>query len=761
MAKPFASTTPRVVIDPTTLRIARVLVDKLGGREFDYLIPPDLFGRVAKGARVRIPFGGRKALGTVVALLEDTDVPETKLKPLEMPVSDRAELTPELLSLADWMSDYYCCTRELALRTMLPQPVRGASVKHRKRRMVRALRNLSDPDFSALEKKAPKQAAVVRFLNDSHEPTDAREVLRAASAPATALGSLEKQGWISIETEVDWRDPGEGETVMPTKALQLNEEQTVALEAVREALADPANARPLLLHGVTGSGKTEIYLQAIADVWRGGGGAIVLVPEISLTPQTVERFRARFAAEGARVAVLHSHLSPGERHDEWHRIRNGDARIVIGARSAIFAPVENPRLFIVDEEHENSYKQEESPHYQARDLAVVRARAEKAVALLGSATPSMESYRNADTGKYRLLSLTKRVDDQSMPLIRVIDMRTERLKQKGFVTLSGRLVEELRRRLSAKEQSILFLNRRGYASSLVCPACGHVCGCPHCSVALTWHRQNARLNCHFCDYSELVRTRCPECGKPGLNDVGSGTERIEETLAKLFPTARIQRMDADTMSRKGSYRDALEDFRTGKTDILLGTQMIAKGLHFPNVTLVGIINADLGLHLPDFRAGERTFQLLTQVAGRAGRGDLAGEVIVQTYSPANPSVQFARHHDFIGFYEVESKFREKFGYPPFNHLIAILVRSTQAELAQATAKSLAEKIRAASPPADLLGGEAVAAPIQRIADETRCQILLRTRAVLRLSRLVASILKDFQTAKEVRISVDVDAHDLL
>ena len=428
-----------------------------------------------------------------------------------------------------------------------------------------------------------------------------------------------------------------------------------------------------LLHGVTGSGKTEIYLQALAHALEQGQGAIVLVPEISLTPQTVERFKARFSSGKLQtlVAVLHSHLSAGERHDEWHKIRQGRARIVIGARSAIFAPVEPLGLIIVDEEHEHTYKQEEAPRYHARDVAIMRGQMENAVVVLGSATPSLESYYNCKQGKYTLLELPERVDDQKMPHVRVVDMRQAARKEKGTPIFSPQLKEAITQRLERGEQTILFLNRRGYSTSLQCPKCGLRCEMPELQprAHVPSHRTKAFLP-HLRSRREKVPSVCPnpKCKNPAIRFAGTGTQKVEETLAKLFPNARVRRMDADTMKRKDDYRKTLGDFRAGKIDILVGTQMIAKGLHFPNVTLVGIIYADLALHQPDFRAGERTFQLLTQVAGRAGRGDVEGEVFVQAFAPFHPAIQYARRHDFTGFYEQEIEFREQLKYPPVSRV---------------------------------------------------------------------------------------------
>ena len=550
-----------------------------------------------------------------------------------------------------------------------------------------------------------------------------------------------------------------------------------------------------LLHGVTGSGKTEVYLQALAHALAQGKGAIVLVPEISLTPQTVERFKARFSSGKLQtlVAVLHSHLSAGERHDEWHKIRQGRARIVIGARSAIFAPVEPLGLIIVDEEHEHTYKQEEAPRYHARDVAIMRGRMESAVVVLGSATPSLESYYNCRKGKYTLLELPERVDNQKMPRVRVVDMRQAARGEKGIPIFSRQLKEAIQQRLERHEQTILFLNRRGYATALQCPKCGYVAECPNCSLALTYHRPEQKLRCHICGHMENVPGICPnaKCGNPAIRYAGLGTQKVEDTLARLFPHARVRRMDADTMKRKDDYRRTLGDFRAGKTDILVGTQMIAKGLHFPNVTLVGIIYADLALHQPDFRAGERTFQLLTQVAGRAGRGDVEGEVFVQAFSPFHPAIQYARRHDFPGFYEQEVEFREQLKYPPVSRVALLTLKGRNEDKVKFSAEHLKRELeknlniaesngRAGSPlPAarkqtedgahgvtrptnfrDLIISGPAPAPLLRAETFYRYQIMLRTRAMSRLSQQLAKIVEAVALPEDVTLAVDIDPVNL-
>jgi primosomal protein N' len=535
--------------------------------------------------------------------------------------------------------------------------------------------------------------------------------------------------------------------------------------ATRQESDTLAKASTFLLHGVTGSGKTEVYLQALAHALEQGKGAIVLVPEISLTPQTVERFKARFSSGKLQtlVAVLHSHLSAGERHDEWHKIRQGRARIVIGARSAIFAPVEPLGLIIVDEEHEHTYKQEEAPRYHARDVAIMRGQMENAVVVLGSATPSMESYYNCKRGKFALLELPERVDDQKMPHVRVVDMRQAAHKEKGTPIFSPQLKEAIQQRLERKEQTILFLNRRGYSTSLQCPKCGFIADCPNCSLALTYHRIEQKLSCHICGHNEKVPSVCPneKCKNPAIRFAGTGTQKVEDVLAKLFPNARVKRMDADAMKRKDDYRRILGDFRTGKIDILVGTQMIAKGLHFPNVTLVGIIYADLALHQPDFRAGERTFQLLTQVAGRAGRGDVEGEVFVQAFAPFHPAIQFARRHDFTGFYEQEIEFREQLKYPPVSRVALLTLKGRNEEKVKFSADHLKRELdKKLGEFKDLTLSGPAPAPLPRAETFYRYQIMLRTRAMSKLSQTLAKIIGTLALPDDVTLTVDIDPVNL-
>lgn len=737
---------------------ARVIIDRSIHRELDYAIPDSFADRIGIGSRVRVPFRERSALATVVGLLETSDA--GGIRPIEALVGDAPILNEKLIELARWMSAYYCCPIEAVMRSLLPQVIRRAEVSWKKQLFVSVAKEIEPNEIEKLRRRAPRQAELLEAVAKLTGPVPAAELLRQVSLDNQTLRAVEKRGFIRLHEEAVARDPHADEQFLESSNLILNPEQAAALAAIEEALANPAAAKPMLLHGVTGSGKTEIYLQAIHATLARGKTAIVLVPEISLTPQTVERFKSRFAGAQETVAVLHSHLSEGERHDEWHKIHAGRARIVVGARSAVFAPLENLGLIVVDEEHETSYKQEEAPRYHARDVAVVRAKMEGCAVLLGTATPSLESYHNATQGKYRLLKLTQRVDDNQMPLMRVVDLRQERRKEKIAPILSERLRAAITQRLEKREQTILFLNRRGFSTSLLCSNCGEARDCPNCSVALTFHRHAARLSCHLCGHTAAVPKKCPACSQDALIYAGFGTEKVEATVTQIFPDAEVRRMDADSMSRKDAYRETLHAFRAGKIDILVGTQMIAKGLHFPNVTLVGIINADLALHLPDFRAGERTFQLLTQVAGRAGRGETPGEVFVQTYTPFSPSIQFARHHDFAGYFEQELEFRERCDFPPFRHVVLITVRSAHEGRAKLSAETIARRLRE-NLGAEFIIGEATPAPLEKLQSQFRFHILIRGEAIMRLSRLVRETLDKLPLPEDVVAAVDVDPYQLL
>jgi primosomal protein N' (replication factor Y) len=804
--------------------IARVTLEIALRKEFDYAIPDEFAGQIEIGSRVKVPFGPRQVLGVVTGLVEEST--HTNLRPILKVIGAQSPVTPQVLRLARWIGDYYCCPVEIALKSVLPDAVRKEKEGWRERLFVRVL-----PLVGEMPKLTKRQTEIWNILEEWRELPLA-ELLQLTDTTAETVRKLEDKGLVSIAPQISERDPYANEQILPSQPLSLNPEQARALEKILKAMDAPASGEKVgkwesgkvgeaaatasrspahfptcppavfLLHGVTGSGKTEVYLQAIAHALEQGKGAIVLVPEISLTPQTVERFKARFSSGRLQtlVAVLHSHLSSGERHDEWHKIRQGRARIVIGARSAIFAPVDPLGLIIVDEEHEHSYKQEEAPRYHARDVAVVRGQMEGAVVVLGSATPSLESFHNVKRGKYTLLELLARADDKTMPVVRIVDMRKENRKQKGTPIFSEQLKEAMTQRLERKEQTILFLNRRGYSTSLQCTQCGYVAECPNCSVSLTFHRQAQKLACHICGYDSAVPKVCPEpkCGNPAIRYSGLGTEKVEATLGKLFPQARIKRMDSDTLKRKEDYRRILGDFRLGKIDVLVGTQMIAKGLHFPNVTLVGIIYADLSLHLPDFRAGERTFQLLTQVAGRAGRGDVEGEVIVQAFTPFHPAIQYARRHDFIGFYEQEIEFREQLKYPPVSRIALLTLRGRNEEKVRFSAEhvrreldKLAGNARGESgkvekwesgteelglgltttmpshPPTfspahfrDLIIAGPAPAPLARAESHYRYQIMLRTRQMTKLSQHLAKMAETLALPDDISLAIDIDPVNL-
>jgi primosomal protein N' (replication factor Y) len=737
--------------------IARVSLEIALRKEFDYLVPPELAGQIEVGSRVQVPFGTRKILGCVTALAEESA--HTNLKPILKIIGAQTLVTPKVLKLARWIGEYYCCAPETALKSVLPEAVRKEEAGWRERLFVRAL-SVSG-EFPKLSKR---QQEIWNVIEERRE-LPLSELLELTKTTAATARKLEDRNLVEITTQISERDPYAREHILPTQSIALNSAQANALDEIIKAMNTENSSHIFLLHGVTGSGKTEIYLQALAHALEQDKGAIVLVPEISLTPQTVERFKARFSSGKLQtlVAVLHSHLSAGERHDEWHKIRQGRARIVIGARSAIFAPVEPLGLIIVDEEHEHTYKQEEAPRYHARDVAIMRGQMENAAVILGSATPSLESFYNCKRGKYTLLELPERVDNQKMPHVRVVDMRQAAHKEKGIPIFSPQLKEAITQRLEKREQTILFLNRRGYSTSLQCPKCGYVAECPNCSLALTFHRQEQKLCCHICGFVEKVPPICPnpKCKNPAIRFAGTGTQRVEETLAKLFPEARIQRMDADTMKRKDDYRKVLGDFRAGKTDILVGTQMIAKGLHFPNVTLVGIIYADLALHQPDFRAGERTFQLLTQVAGRAGRGDVEGEVFVQAFAPFHPAIQYARRHDFNGFYEQEMEFREQLKYPPVSRVSLLTLKGRNEDKVKFSADHLKRELeKKLTEFKDLILAGPAPAPLLRAETFYRYQIMLRTRAMSKLSRELARIIQSLKLPEDVALSVDIDPVNL-
>ncbi|QIF05220.1 primosomal protein N' [Roseimicrobium sp. ORNL1] len=739
--------------------IARVLVEETA-LELDYVIPDELAHRVHLGSRVHVPLQGRRAIAVVVQLLHDSPH-AARLRPIADTISTKAMFPENLLKLAKWLSAYYLCPLRQVLRTMLPEAVRSRPESFLSDSHISLVKMPGADELEKLRKAAPIQVRILEAIQANGGESTLSMLRKELPRATQVIHVLVKKGLVTrSEVRVE-RDPFQEEEFMPSEPLTLTEEQSAVYAHVLKALEKPADSPPMLLFGVTGSGKTEIYLQAIGRVLEKNKTALVLVPEISLTPQTIERFKSRFSERKQRIAVLHSHLSEGERHDEWFKIHEERADIVIGARSAIFAPLENVGLIIVDEEHEPSYKQDENPRYHARDLAVVRGKLEGCPVILGSATPSLESFENAKNGKYELLRMNKRTDGKSLPLIRIVDMRLEKRRTKdGFSILSEKLRLAVQARLERGEQTILFLNRRGFNTALTCMKCGVTCTCPDCSMAMTFHKSDTKLICHVCGMRKLPPRKCEACGDPSLTFAGFGTERAEETIRKVFPQARLARVDTDTMQRKNQLRDTLRLFRSQKLDILIGTQMIAKGLDFPNVTLVGVLNADLALNLPDYRAAERTFQLLTQVAGRAGRGERQGEVFIQTYTPHSPAIQFSRHTDFDGFAEQELEQRKQWHYPPYLHTVLIGARGKEAAHAEFSLQTLASRLQKEAP-ADLVMGEPCPSPLAKAHGQFRFQLLLRVEKIRPLVAHLQKVLAGMTFPEGVIVTWDVDAMSLM
>ena len=607
--------------------------------------------------------------------------------------------------------------------------------------------------------RAPNQAKVLVFLLE--QPACEMKALRRqlAGAPA-AVKRLQQQGVVELYEVEDLRRVVPPPSGQPPSLPVLNDAQRRVLEQIEANLAAP-DGTPVLLHGITGSGKTEVYMRAIAGVLRQGKSALVLVPEIALTDQLVQRFAARFPS---RLGVLHSGLSGGERFDEWRRLARGDAQIAVGTRSAVFAPMQHLGLIVVDEEHDTSYKQEEAPRYNARDVAIVRAQQSGAVVVMGSATPAVESFHNAQTGKYLLLSLPHRIDDKPLPAITLVDQREHTAPNQRIV--SDPLREAIAVCLERREQCLILINRRGFAAYLQCRDCGAIPYCEHCSVALTYHRGAHRLRCHYCGFNQPVMTLCTGCESTSLRPHGLGTQQVESALSALFPKARLARMDRDTTRAKAAHQRILRALGNGDIDILVGTQMIAKGHDYPNITLVGVVSADASLSMPDFRAPERLFQLLTQVAGRAGRGERPGHVFLQTYRPEHDSVTFACGHDFAGFFQHETARRRDVGYPPFSRLARLIVESPKAEHAEATSQRIGETLQRQIPPrSDVTVLGPAEAPIARLQDRYRWHLLVKSTSSRALHQCVSAGLTEARRQKAfprlTRVSVDIDAVSFL
>jgi len=799
------------------MKIAEVIVDVSAypvDRPFDYSIPEAMEELIECGCRVKVPFGNRDILGFVVAIKNETEVPLDKLKPISTLLDIEPVLTGEMLELAKWMKRETIAYEIDCLQAMIPSALRakyekmvlletnvenleetlkpffqhstkvpykefekhdlliplkkGLREKHlsienvvKQKGQIKEIRKVKISEdreqlqkiYDGISNRAKKQKQLLLWMQQHVGAVmEPEAIYKETGSSSQVLHAVIELGAAQFVFEEVYRNPFKKE-VEKTDFLTLTDEQEKALQAVVNAM-DSHLPETFLLHGVTGSGKTEVYLQAIQHCIQQGKEAIVLVPEISLTPQMTNRFRSRF---GEQVAVMHSGLSVGEKYDEWRKVHEKKVKVVVGARSAVFAPFENVGLIILDEEHESSYKQEDSPRYHARDVAIWRSRYHQCPVILGSATPSLESYARARKNVYKLLALKERAMKQPLPKVEIVDMREE-LKKGNRSMFSEKLVEGIQSRLEKKEQIVLFLNRRGYSSFVLCRDCGTVMQCENCDISLTYHRYNERLKCHYCGFEQPVPTICPECGSDHIRYFGTGTQKVEEELTKLFPEARVLRMDVDTTKRKGSHEAILDDFGAGKADILLGTQMIAKGLDFPNITLVGVLSADTSLHLPDFRSAERTFQLLTQVSGRAGRAEKPGEVIIQTYTPEHYAIQFAKEQLYEPFYEREMMMRHAADYPPYYYIALVQVSHEDLMVAADYAKKCADYLRSnLSFNASIIGP--TTAGIVRLQNRYRYQCLIKYKIEPNLIPTFLQLMKIYRTEwikKGIVLTIDLN-----
>ena len=800
----------KVIVDVPTMQT---------DQPFTYLVPENLNEQLAVGMRVEVPFGNgnRHVQGFVLAIepmaamvLDETNV---QLKELVAVLDLKPVLNTEMLALADYMKEKTFAFKITCLQTMLPSVMRADYQKYiyltdelseeLQDQLFYGLEEISWdqaqergllPQLMALRKQQKvdiryevttrNKVKMVRFIQAAKEFEQLEEIRlglrkgakkkeqllyylqRLGTEKVTAVKEMKelgfstallneaaKNGWLTFVEKEAYRDPFANQTFEKTTALSLNAEQQVAVETILQSVQEQ-QSQTYLLEGITGSGKTEVYLQVIAEVLNQGKTAIMLVPEISLTPQMVQRFKSRF---GEHVAVMHRGLSQGEKYDEWRKIERGEAEVVVGARSAIFAPIENIGVIIIDEEHEASYKQEETPRYHARDLAIWRSEYHHCPVVLGSATPSLESRARAQKNVYQRLRLTQRANQAAtLPTIDVVDMRQE-VENGNVSSFSMSLQEKLQERLEKNEQSVLLLNRRGYSSFVMCRDCGYVLPCPNCDISLTLHMDSKTMKCHYCGHEERIPYRCPNCGQDKIRYYGTGTQKVEEELQTLLPDSRILRMDVDTTRRKGAHEKILRTFGEGQADILLGTQMIAKGLDFPNVTLVGVLNADTALNLPDFRSSERTFQLLTQVSGRAGRAEKPGEVIIQSFNPEHYAIQLAKAQDYEDFYTKEMYIRHRGDYPPYYFTVQITASHPEENEAAKQMFQIATKLKQGlSPQAILLGPTPNA--IMRVNNRYFYQVIIKYKQEPMLQPLLKEILTDTQraTARGLKLSIDAE-----
>jgi primosomal protein N' (replication factor Y) len=746
---------------------------------FHYRIPEALRGAVRPGQRVLVPFRVRRLVGTCVGLTDTPDFPPERIKPLLAIVTPEPLTSPALVDLARWMASHYLCAWGEALEAILPAPVK----RQETRRTIDVLEPALAPEALA-EKRASMTGrreamgrALDALLDAKGEPVTLEEVARRARVSRSPVLRLLKEGLALRKTIEAPPDLMEGDvapaSLEPPASLTPDQEKALAVYcAMRpdwEGRGTPVRRSPeseggvpartsspsprcLLLHGVTSSGKTEVYLRAIADAIAAGRQAIMLVPEIALTPQTVARFRARFP----RLAVLHSVLAERDRAGQWQDIRDGKVDVVVGARSALFAPVPRLGLIVIDEEHETGYKQESDPRYHAREAAIRRAELEDAAVILGSATPSLESHQAALEGRFARALLPDRIGGHPLPPVEIVDLAGEYKTKGGYPVISRALELELRETLARKEQSLLLLNRRGFATMVRCPACKWVLRCPRCAIALTFHKREGTAICHYCCRTAPLPDACPDCARPQPVVFGMGTQRVEEVIRAILPDARVARMDSDAMRSRRDYRAAFDGLASGAIDVLVGTQMIAKGLDIPNVTCVGVVSADTAFWMPDFRAAERTFQLVMQVAGRAGRGPKGGRVLVQTFNPDHYSLRHAARHDYDGFAAEELRERQDLGYPPFKRLIRIVCQGADLEKVTAAAARLKEELAKAleGGTGDVLGP--VPAPLARLKGRHRLQLLVKTGHLDEARRAMRSVKSLARSDRALRVTADVD-----
>jgi len=743
--------------------IAQVIINsnvKNLNKIFDYNVPTDMEGTICVGDRILVPFGNKKSLeeGFVIGFKESS---EFKVKDVAG-IQDGVKLTEFNIELAKLMARRYFCNISDCIKLMLPP---GTSTKVLENRIKDKTLNFVylKKDILDIEEdiengviKSEKQKRVLNFLiqNEGLQTVDLEVLTDTTSA---VLKTLEKKEYIEIIEQKVERNPFENKNVKPTTNLKLTDEQQKAFDSINNSIINN-EYKESLLYGVTGSGKTEIYLQLIGEVLKKEKTAIVLVPEISLTPQMVDRFIARFGQD--KIAVLHSKLSIGERFDQWNKIKSGECKIVIGARSAIFAPVENLGLIIIDEEHDSSYKSETNPRYNAKELAGYIARKNNIPLVLGTATPDVNTYYKAQTEQIELLQLTKRANESSLPEVEVIDLRQE-LANGNRSILSTKLYEEIEENLKNKKQTILFLNRRGYSTFVMCRECGYTVKCKNCNITMTYHSKDNRLKCHYCGYEQKNVTECPECKSKNIKHFGTGTQRLEQEINKLFPNASTIRMDVDTVSKKNSHEEILNKFKNENIDILIGTQMVVKGHHFPNVTLVGVIAADSSLYIEDYRSNERTFQILTQVAGRAGRENLPGKVIVQTYNPENFAIECSKEQNFKIFYETEIELRKQLKYPPFCDIISIGLTDTDEYKIKNVSDKLYKYINSYIKKENLnmLIYKPLPCPIDKIKNRYRWRIILKGKLNNKIIDIINLSIANINS-KTTRIIVDTNPTNL-